>query len=61
MEHKLERGAYKVLDEFVADAELVFSNCRFYNPEQSGYAKRAVRMERYFKECIAKRQAAIDK
>jgi len=54
MENKLENGGYADFDPFVADAYLVFSNCRLYNPENSAYTKRANRMEKFLKEYLAK-------
>ncbi|KAF8331076.1 Bromodomain-containing protein [Cantharellus anzutake] len=54
MEKKLENGGYADFDSFVADAQLIFSNCRVYNSENSGYAKRANRMEKFMKEYLTK-------
>lgn len=56
MERKLENDTYPDFDSFVSDAQLVFSNCRTYNPENSAYSKRAVRMERFLKDYLAKAQ-----
>jgi len=56
MERKLERDAYPDFDSFVSDAQLVFTNCRTYNPENSPYSKRAVRMEKFLKDYLVKAQ-----
>jgi len=53
MEHKLETRQYLTLDAFVRDVQLVFDNCRLYNPENSIYAKNASRLEKVFKEWVA--------
>jgi len=55
MENKLLAHQYRSLDAFVADAQLVFDNCRTYNPEGSIYAKNATRLEKYFKDELAER------
>jgi histone acetyltransferase len=54
MEAKLERDAYTDFESFVADARLIFSNCKHYNHESSQYAKLATRMEKFLDECLAK-------
>jgi len=55
MEHKLETNQYSSLRGFIDDAQLVFDNCRLYNPEGSVYAKNATRMERFLKDQVAER------
>jgi len=50
MEHKLETNQYSNLDAFVYDVQLVFDNCRIYNPEISIYARNAAKMEKFMKE-----------
>ena len=50
MEHKLETNQYTDTDLFIDDAQLIFSNCRTYNPEDTVYHKNAVRLERYLRE-----------
>ena len=35
MENKLEANTYNTLAEFIADAKLIFSNCRQYNDSGS--------------------------
>ena len=53
MEHKLETNQYPNLDAFVDDAQLVFDNCRIYNPDGSIYARNAMKMEKFLKEQLA--------
>jgi len=55
MEHKLETNQYSSLRGFVDDAQLIFDNCRLYNPEGSVYAKNATRMEKFLKDQVAER------
>ena len=54
MEHKLETNQYPSMDDFVADAKLVFDNCKKYNSEGTAYHKAATKMERYLKDQLAK-------
>jgi histone acetyltransferase len=56
MEHKLESNMYAAMDDFVADANLVFSNCKLFNPEGSVYHKNAKQMERFLKDWLADRK-----
>ena len=53
MEHRLETNQYSNLDAFVDDVQLVFDNCRIYNPEGSIYARNATKMEKFMKEQLA--------
>ncbi|CCM01133.1 uncharacterized protein FIBRA_03181 [Fibroporia radiculosa] len=53
MEHKLETNQYPNLNAFLADAQLVFDNCRTYNPEGSIYWKNSNKLERVLKEQVA--------
>ncbi|KAF8635220.1 hypothetical protein AX17_003996 [Amanita inopinata Kibby_2008] len=55
MEHKLETKQYSTLDEFTNDAQLVFDNCRLYNPDGSIYARNATKLEKYFKDLLSDR------
>lgn len=55
MEHKLETNQYDSLDSFVVDAQLVFDNCRVYNPEGSVYHKSATRLEKFLRDLLAAR------
>ena len=50
MEHKFETNQYPTLDAFLADAQLVFDNCRLYNAEGSLYHKNATKVERALKD-----------
>ncbi|EJD02882.1 histone acetyltransferase GCN5 [Fomitiporia mediterranea MF3/22] len=54
MEHKLEHNLYPTMDSFVADAMLVFRNCRTYNQEGSVYYKNAMKLEKLLKEHVQK-------
>ncbi|KAF9010549.1 Bromodomain-containing protein [Cyathus striatus] len=56
MEHKVDNKQYTTVEKFAADAQLVFDNCRLYNPESSIYAKNATKLEKFFKtEIMASR------
>jgi histone acetyltransferase len=55
MEHKLSADQYSSLDEFLIDAQLIYDNCRLYNPEGTIYAKNATRLEKYMKDQLADR------
>jgi histone acetyltransferase len=55
IEHKLHINHYNSLESFVDDVQLVFDNCRTYNPEGSIYAKNATRVEKYFRDELAER------
>lgn len=52
MEAKLENNQYANVDELVADAQLIFDNCRSYNPASSPYAKSATKLEKFLKETL---------
>lgn len=54
MEHKLETNQYPSMDAFVADGQLVFRNCRTYNPEGSVYARSATKLEKLLKDLTDK-------
>lgn len=54
MGEKLESCKYASLEEFVDDAQLIFDNCRFYNLEDSMWCKHANRLEKAFKESLAR-------
>lgn len=53
MEHKLDTNQYPNLEAFVDDAQLIFDNCRIYNPDGSIYARNATKMEKYMREWLA--------
>lgn len=50
METKLENNQYSIVDDLVKDAQLIFDNCRTYNPASSPYAKCANKLEKFLKE-----------
>ncbi|KAE8249841.1 hypothetical protein A4X13_0g5056 [Tilletia indica] len=50
MENKLENNQYAVIEDLVVDAQLIFDNCRRYNPPQSPYAKCANKLEKFLKD-----------
>ena len=50
MEHKLETNQYHDTDAFLDDAQLIYDNCRMYNPEETVYHRSATRLEKYMKE-----------
>ncbi|KAF9232734.1 Bromodomain-containing protein [Melanogaster broomeanus] len=53
MEHKLNTNQYPNLKSFVDDTQLIFDNCRLYNPEGSVYVKHAAKLEKFTKEQVA--------
>ncbi|KAL6300428.1 Bromodomain from Gcn5 complexed with acetylated H4 peptide [Sparassis latifolia] len=53
MEHKLDTNQYPNLDAFLVDAQLVFENCRSYNPEGGTYYKNATKVEKFVKEQLS--------
>lgn len=54
MEHKLETSQYQSMDAFVADAKLVFRNCRNYNQEGSIYVRNANKLEKALTDMLEK-------
>ncbi|KOS15680.1 histone acetyltransferase gcn5 [Malassezia pachydermatis] len=59
METKLENNQYETVDDMVKDAQLVFDNCKLYNPASSPYAKCAVKLEKFLYERLPQwKQAA---
>jgi len=53
MEHKLETNQYPNMEVFMDDVQLVFDNCRIYNPDGSIYARNATKMEKFVREQLA--------
>lgn len=53
IQHKISTNQYKTFDSFVDDAQLVFDNCRLYNPENTVYAKNARFMDQFFKGLLS--------
>ncbi|PBK74524.1 Bromodomain-containing protein, partial [Armillaria solidipes] len=60
MEHKLETHQYGSVDEFVADANSIWENCRAYNPPDSIYQKAAARLEKLVATRMAERNKRED-
>lgn len=56
MENKLENNHYASIDDFVADARLIFANCRQYNGEKSTYTQQANKLEKALDRIMKKRQ-----
>ncbi|KAI6121433.1 hypothetical protein F5141DRAFT_1211118 [Pisolithus sp. B1] len=52
MEHKLNTNQYSNMKTFIDDTQLIFDNCRLYNPEGSVYVKHAAKLERFMKEQV---------
>ncbi|KAM0747899.1 Bromodomain-containing protein [Meredithblackwellia eburnea MCA 4105] len=52
MDRKLEANNYETLDDFVADAKLIFANCRQYNDSGSNYVKNANKLENFLNEQV---------
>ncbi|KAI6045992.1 hypothetical protein EDC04DRAFT_3103553 [Pisolithus marmoratus] len=50
MEHKLNTNQYSNMKAFIDDTQLIFDNCRLYNPEGSVYVKHAAKLEKFMKE-----------
>ena len=47
MEEKLEKDCYSSPEEFVKDAQLIYDNCRQYNPDTTTYVKSANKLEKF--------------
>lgn len=52
MEHKLNTNQYSNMKTFIDDTQLIFDNCRLYNPEGSVYVKHAAKLEKFMKEQV---------
>lgn len=50
LEENVEKDQYITMDEFVADVQKIFDNCRLYNGEHTNYGRCANRLETYFNE-----------
>ncbi|TXT07179.1 hypothetical protein VHUM_03349 [Vanrija humicola] len=57
MEYKLDNNHYMSIDDFEADARLIFANCRQYNGEKNQYANLANKLERSLDRILKRRQA----
>ncbi|KAK0504748.1 hypothetical protein EDD18DRAFT_1126173 [Armillaria luteobubalina] len=60
MEHKLETHQYGSVDDFVSDANLIWENCRAYNPPDSIYQKAAAKLEKLVATRMAERNKRED-
>lgn len=56
METKLENNHYEGIDDFLADARLIFANCRQYNGEKNTYTTQANKLEKALDRIMKKRQ-----
>lgn len=54
MEIKVETNQYPNLEAFLADAQLVFDNCRKYNAEGSIFWKNANKVEKVLKDLVSR-------
>lgn len=54
MEIKVETNQYQNLEAFLADAQLVFDNCRKYNAEGSIFWKNANKVEKLLKDLVSR-------
>ncbi|PPQ89713.1 hypothetical protein CVT25_014114 [Psilocybe cyanescens] len=54
IQHKISTNQYKSFEGFQEDVQLVFDNCRLYNPENTIYAKNARFMDQFFKQLLSK-------
>ncbi|KAF9482179.1 Bromodomain-containing protein [Pholiota conissans] len=61
IQHKIRSNQYKTFDNFVDDVQLVFDNCRLYNPEATIYAKNARFMDQFFKKLLELHLKSEDK
>ena len=50
MDSKLEKDAYKDIEDFIRDFDLIISNCRLYNSENTPYSKCAKNLDTFFKQ-----------
>lgn len=53
IQQKISSNQYKTFDSFVDDVQLVFDNCRLYNPETSIYSKNARFLDQFFQGLLA--------
>lgn len=54
IQNKISTNQYKSFEGFQEDVQLVFDNCRLYNPESTIYAKNARHMDQFFKQLLSK-------
>ncbi|KAJ3178581.1 hypothetical protein HDU87_003404 [Geranomyces variabilis] len=58
MRHKLDAGEYETIDEFAADAKLIFHNCYTFNPPGTEVYKYGQQLEEAFERKWAEKAAA---
>ena len=59
MEYKLDNNHYETVEDFLADAKLMFNNCRQYNGEKNTYTEQANKLEKALERILKKRQQAM--
>jgi histone acetyltransferase len=59
MEDKLENNHYGGIDDFLADAKLIFDNCRKYNGDKNTYSQQANKLEKALERIMKKRQQDV--
>ncbi len=52
IQRKVSSNQYKTFESFEDDVQLVFDNCRLFNPENTVYAKNARFMDQLFKNLL---------
>lgn len=57
METKLENNHYESVEAFLLDCQLIFSNCRKYNGDDSTYTVQANKLEKALDKILKKRLA----
>lgn len=57
IEAKLEGDQYASLPEFIADFNLIISNCRLFNDADTSYCKNATNLEKFFQERLRARDS----
>jgi Bromodomain len=50
MDLNLEKDEFKEIEEFIRDFNLIISNCRLYNSENTPYSKCAKNLDTFFKQ-----------
>ncbi|KAK4686728.1 histone acetyltransferase, partial [Tremellales sp. Uapishka_1] len=59
MEYKLENNHYQTVEDFVNDANLIFTNCRNYNGEKNTYTQLANKLQKALERILKKRQGVV--
>lgn len=60
VEKKIEKGSYVGKEEFIADVELIFNNCKDYNGEDSEYYDLANEMLETFHKLMQQLEGEVD-